>query len=461
MLVLKNQQPTLWDCILPPELKQLPEELAKVDEWLNDERFFTPYQQRFDTKIGRPTVPVQTYIRLMYLKFRYNLGYETLVKEVSDSITWRRFCHISIDGKVPHSTTLIKLTQKYGATIVEELNQALVQKAVEKKIIKGRKLQVDTTVVEADIHHPTDASLLADSQKVIVRTVKKIKNCGYAVRTKLQDRTRSIKKNMMSITKMLHKRTNQKREEVRQVTETIARRVEATIAEGKKVLRNAKQKLWRLIRDGKTTKRDSRKLIEKLDRQLQLADTIIDQSRKATAKQKIKNRIVSIFDTDARPIRRGKAKTDTEFGYKIMLHEVENKIISNHTVYQGNPSDDALLMDAIDSYEKSFGKIPTALATDRGFGSKENEQKLIDKGIKEVSLPYKGKKSTARKAYEKQPWFRRLQCWRAGGEATINVLKRKYGLRRSLFRGLPGVKCWVSNAIFAYNLTKLARLSVN
>lgn len=461
MLVLQNQQPTLWDCILPPELKQLPEELAKVDEWLNDDRFFAPYRQRFDTKIGRPTVPVQTYIRLMYLKFRYNLGYETLVQEVSDSIAWRRFCGISIDGKVPHSTTLIKLTKKYGDQIISELNKTLVQKAQEKKIIRGRKLQVDTTVVEADIHHPTDASLLADCQKTIVRTVNKIKSCGYSMRTKLRDRKRSIKKNILQITKVLNKRTNQKHEEVRTITETIARKVEATVAEGKKILLNAKQKLWRLKRDGQTVKRYSQNLIEKLENQLQLVHTIIEQSRKATAKEKIKNRIVSVFDIDARPIRRGKAKANTEFGYKIMLHEVENKIVSNYAVFQGNPSDDALLMDALDRHEQTLGLTPTAMATDRGFGSKDNEQKLKDKGVKRISLPYKGKKSAVRKAYEKQPWFRRLQRWRAGGEATISVLKRKYGLRRSLFRGTLGTKCWVGNSIFAYNLTRLARLSMN
>lgn len=460
MLVLKNNQPTLWDSILPPELRKLPEELAKVDEWLNDERFFIPYKERFDTSIGRPTVPVQTYIRMMYLKFRYALGYETLVQEVSDSIAWRRFCNISIDGKVPHSTTLIKLTKKYGEEIIAELNQILVQKAQEKKIIRGRKLQMDTTVIEANIHHPTDASLLADCQKTITRTVKKIKEQGFSLRTKLQDRKRSIKKNILLITKVLNKRSDHKHEQVRGITETIARKVEATIVEGQKVLQNARQKLWRLKREGQTFKQHSEKLVDKLADQLQLAQTIIDQSRKASAKEKIKDRIVSVFDKDARPIRRGKAKANTEFGYKVLIQEVENKIISNYAVYQGNPSDDTLLEKAVNRHEQTLGKTPKEVATDRGFSSKDNEQKLKDKGVKRISLPFKGKKSAARKIHEKQSWFKRLQRWRAGGEATISVLKRKYGLGRSLARGTPGTKCWVGNVIFAYNLTKLARLSM-
>ena len=110
--------------------------------------------------------------------------------------------------------------------------------------------------------------------------------------------------------------------------------------------------------------------------------------------------------------------------------------------------------------EQTLGQTPYYAATDRGFGSKDNEQMLKDKGVKRISLPYKGKKSAARKAHEKQPWFKRLQRWRAGGEATISVLKRKYGLGRSLVRGTPATKCWVGNSIFAYNLTKLARLSM-
>ncbi|WP_347489159.1 transposase [Desulfoscipio sp. XC116] len=169
---------------------------------------------------------------------------------------------------------------------------------------------------------------------------------------------------------------------------------------------------------------------------------------------------MGVFDTDARPIRRGKAKVTTEFGHKVLIQEVENKIISNYAVYQGNPSDDTLLEDDVDKHEQTLGQTPKEVATDRGFGSKANEQMLKDKGVKRISLPYKSKKSAVRKAHEKQPWFKRLQRWRAGGETTISVLKRKYGLGRSLFRGTSGTKCWVGNSIFAYNLTKLARLSM-
>lgn len=181
MLVLRNNQITIWEQILPKELQVLPEELQRIDELLDDDRFFKPYLERFNTRTGRPTVEVETYIRMMYLKFRYQLGYETLVKEVSDSISWRKFCRIGLEKEVPHSTTLIKLSKKYGPELIDELNRLLLEKARDQKLIRGRKLRIDTTVIETDIHHPTDARLLQDSIKVITRTVKKNqgKRCSH------------------------------------------------------------------------------------------------------------------------------------------------------------------------------------------------------------------------------------------------------------------------------------------
>jgi len=157
VLVLRQEQLSLWDTILPEEVRTLNGELAEVSRWLDDERFMEPFLKKFHTRIGRPTVPVDTYLRLMFLKFRYQLGYETLVAEVQDSITWRLFYRISLDMPVPHSTTLIKLTKKYGDETLEELNTLLVLKARGERIIKAKKLRIDTTVV--DIKYSTDAGV--------------------------------------------------------------------------------------------------------------------------------------------------------------------------------------------------------------------------------------------------------------------------------------------------------------
>ena len=126
MLRESDPQPSLWEALLPEELKRLPAELAQVDAFLDDERFIAPWRALFDRRLGRPSVPIDTLLRLLYLKHRYQLGYESLGKEVSDSIGWRRFCRIGLDRPVPHPTTLVKLVRRAGPEVVEELNAALV-----------------------------------------------------------------------------------------------------------------------------------------------------------------------------------------------------------------------------------------------------------------------------------------------------------------------------------------------
>ncbi len=151
MLRLRDSQVDLFDALMPAEAKMLSAELAAVDALLDDDRFLAPFIARFACAIGRPTIPIETYLRLMYLKHRHGLGYETLVKEVADSISRRRFCRLGLTDAAPHSTTLLKLTRRFGAEIVEELNRETLKAAVEKKVLRSRRLRVDCTVMEADV----------------------------------------------------------------------------------------------------------------------------------------------------------------------------------------------------------------------------------------------------------------------------------------------------------------------
>src|SRR5215203_4967562 len=128
MLRTVADQPTLWEAILPDELRRLPVELARVDALLDDPVFFAPFVPFFAPRMGRPSTPMETYLRLMFLKFRYRLGFESLCREVSDSITWRQFCRIGLDQPVPHPTTLMKLTTRCGSAAVDGLNEALLAK---------------------------------------------------------------------------------------------------------------------------------------------------------------------------------------------------------------------------------------------------------------------------------------------------------------------------------------------
>ena len=196
MLRESDPQATIWDALLPEEAKRLPAELQAVDAYLDDKRFLAPWRALFDRRLGRPSVPVDTLLRLLYLKHRYGLGYESLCREVSDSIGWRRFCRLGLDRPVPHPTTLVKLVRRAGPEVVEELNAALVAKLAQGKLLRARKLRVDTTVVEADIDYPTDADLLEGAVRKLGGLVRRIKGRGAASRTRFRDRGRAAGRRM-------------------------------------------------------------------------------------------------------------------------------------------------------------------------------------------------------------------------------------------------------------------------
>jgi IS5 family transposase len=391
---------------------------------------------------------------MMYLKFRYNLGYETLCREVSDSISWRVFCHIPVCAEVPDYTTLAKLTKRFGEDTLEKLNSLILQKALEKKLIKAKKIRIDTTVVKSNIHHPTDASLLSDGVKVLTRLVKKVKDAGIAVKAEFQDRTRSVKKRILNIVKFTKNRTNEAKENVRKTVKELVEITKDVLHSASKVSTMAKDETKK-AQDGNKSKSA---LIQKLDDAISAVGKIINQTNEVLkGATSIPNRIVSIFDQGARPIKRGKAKADIEFGRKVALAESEEGLIVCSHVEEGNPADKTLAIPMVKKSIKVLNKAPKEVAADRGFYSSENEKEIQGLKVKHVAIPKPGKKSEKRLKHERQHWFKRLIRWRSGGEATIGLLKRKYGLDVCLFHG-ENTGIWVNLSIFTHNVSKLAKL---
>jgi transposase, IS5 family len=242
-----GDQPSLWEAILPEELRRLPEELARVDALLDDPVFFTPFVPFFDPTMGRPSTPMETYLRMMFLKFRYRLGFESLCREVSDSITWRLFCRIGLEQPVPHPTTLMKLTTRCGSVAVEGLNEALLAKAAEAKLLRCARVRVDTTVVPANVAYPTDSGLLAKAVRRIAATGRRIQAAGGAVRTKLRDRSRAAGRRAHDLNAKLRTRTAAAKEEalevVRRNNAELADLAETAAADAERLLANARRAL--------------------------------------------------------------------------------------------------------------------------------------------------------------------------------------------------------------------------
>ena len=454
MLRLDNssqQSPSLWESVLPPELFQMNEELTRVDKLLDDERFFASFRERFGTRMGRPTTAVATYLGMMYLKHRYQLGYEVLVKEVSDSLAWRRFCHLDLGDRVPDSTTLIKLTHKYGEDTVRALNDALVLKLKGGKVVRGRKLRIDTTVVESDIHHPTDTGLLTDGIRVITRVVSKLKKVVPGIGSRFVKHTRKAKKVYLGLMKVMKGRTGKDDSALKRARDNLVKITGEVIADGREV-----QAELELLQEKSPL---VNRLRWQLGEWIEAAEKVVRQTQEVIkGNRHLPRRLVSLFDVDARPIKRGKARTDTEFGRKVLLGETDHGIITTYQVLDENPSDTALLKPVVRGHRRLFRKRLKAVAGDRGFYSQPNEDWLKDNGVRRVSIPKRGKVREDRRRYQKQSWFKRLQRFRAGIEARISLLKRKFGLKRSLMRGSPGVNIWVGQGILAHNLWQAARI---
>src|SRR3954451_11654671 len=249
MLRTRAVEVSLWEAVLPEEVLRLPEELARVDALLDDPVFFAPFTPFFDPRLGRPSTPMEVYLRLMFLKFRYRLGYETLCREVADSITWRRFCRIPLDGQVPHPTTLMKLTTRCGSVAVDGCNEALLAKAAEAKLLRTTRLRADTTVVSGDVAYPTDSGWLAKAVRRIAAAGRRVQAAGGATRTKVRDRSRSAGARAREIGAKLRLRAAQGRDEaqatVRRVTGELAGLAEQAAADAEKLPVNAPPALHR------------------------------------------------------------------------------------------------------------------------------------------------------------------------------------------------------------------------
>ena len=451
MLRETEPQATLWDALLPEEAKWLPAELQAVDAFLDDERFIAPWRALFSKRLGRPSVPIDTLLRLLYLKHRYGLGYESLGREVADSLSWRRFCRIGLDRPVPHPTTLVKLVRRAGPEVIEQLNAALVAKLAQAKLLRARKLRVDTTVVEADIDYPTDADLLEHAVRKLGGLVRRVKGRGAASRTRFRDRGRAAGRRMKQLARTLRRRTGVAMGEVDRLTGEVAAIARQSLREVRMVARNARRAGARRPRDGRLGR-----LVGELDETITATGRLLAQTDQRLAGNRvIADRLVSLADPDARPIRKGKPRHPTQFGYSLLLAEDERGFICDHQLQRGNPPDAPQLVPAVARVIAVTGRPPGTVTADRGFGTAANDQAVAALGVKRVGLQRNGTPGQARLALERTRRFRRLRNWRVGIEARISHLKRSFGLRRTRLRRLGGACTWVGLGIFAYNLQRM------
>ena len=404
---------------------------------------------------GRPGTPAEVVLRLLLLKHIRNWSYHVLEREVRANLVYRQFTRVGAQ-KVPDAKTLGRLALVLGPEIIEQLHARVVAIACQKRIVRGRRLRVDTTVVETDIHYPTDSSLLGDGVRVLTRTMKRIAEVAGRAGTRLRDRSRAVGYQVRQIARASRSRV------VQQGRERLKACYRKLLYHSARVVGQAQ----RFAEEVATGRKRARGLLQQigleanrayLERMIPRVRQVMHQARERIFKGNthVPGKLVSLFEPHTEVIRKGKAAKPTEFGKMVKIQEAEAQIVTHYEVYGERPWDSDLLLPALDVHRQLLGRMPYLVTADAAFFSQRNELAAQARGVKRVAIPNRSSKSVQRKRLEKKRWFRNAQKWRTGCEGRISLLKRRHGLNRCRYKGLPGIQRWVGLGVIADNLINI------
>ncbi|MGH9669464.1 MAG: ISNCY family transposase, partial [Terriglobales bacterium] len=434
--------------------------MRAVDRVLDDEHLVeTVYealvQRRAQSRTrGRPGFPADVVVRLLLLKHMRNWSFAILEREVRTNLLYRQFTRVG-GGKVPDAKTLGRLALAVGPDVVATLHQRVVAIAQEAKVVAGRKMRVDTTVVETNIHYPTDSSLLGDGVRVLTRLMKQVTAITGTAGATLRDRTRSVKLGMLAIGRASRNKSAKGKEKLQTLDQKLVATTGRVVGQAKRFVadmatgvKSSADVMHQAVVDG--LKHELEVMLPRVQQVIrQTKARVLDGNTRAAGK------LVSIFEPTTEIIRKGKASKPTEFGKLVKIQEAERQIITAYEVFAQRPSDCELLVPAIQVHHDRLGRVPDLVAADPGFYSARAEMTAKAMGVKRVSVPATGTKSAQRKQEQKKRWFKKAQKWRTGCEGRISLLKRRHGLNRCRYKGDAGMKRWVGLGVIGDNLINL------
>lgn len=463
MIELRRAQLSFGDGLIAEEVSDLREAwMEHADHVLADEQIVVAVYEALGRRHpksrsrGRRGVPAEVVLRLLILKHVRNWSYAVLEREVRANLVYRNFTRVG-GAKMPDAKTMGRWGVALGPEVIKQLHDRMVKIAREQGVIAGRRLRVDTTVVETNIHHPTDSTLLGDGVRVLTRVMKKISTIGGTAGARLRDRSRSVKFRLLEIGRTVRSRGELNREKLKQgyrkllhATSRVvgqAGRFSREIGAGVKRSADAAQQL---VLEG---------LREALETMVPRVRQVIRQTKARIFGGNVHfaDKILSLFEPSTEVIRKGKAGKPTEFGKMVKVQEAENQIVVDYEVYDRRPHDAELLIAAIDAHHAKLGRIPRLVAADAAFYSAKNEAAAKARGVKRVCIPNRSTRNPERKREQKKRWFRDGQKWRTGCEGRISVVKRRHGLSRCRYKGEAGMKRWVGLGVLADNLVNIGR----
>jgi transposase, IS5 family len=463
MIVDRYDPINLFELVPRLELEMEPE-LARLDGLLDDdvifERVKVDLRGRYPNsgRLGRHSTPVEVILRMLMVKRLYGWSYEQPERFVSDSIVLRQFCRLYLEA-APDDTTLIRWANQIGSETLAALNDRAVELARSLKVSRGRKLRVDSMVVETNIHHPTDSALLGDGVRVLSRLIRRARKAlpseeiDRLGKESFRTRNRSVRRTAQRLHRIARRKGEKAKEELKEAYQKLIGITQASRAQAGRVVEALRE----------SAEGGARRLQEHFEHFLPLVDQGIAQaSRRVLDGEQLPatEKLLSLFEEHTQIITRHKAGKPREFGRKVVLDEVDGGIISRYEVLAESGSERSQLPESLLVHQEHFGRAPDLLAGDRGLYSSENEKEAQEAGVKRVVLPKSGRLSEERQRHEKQGWFKRGFRFRAGIEGRISVLNRAFGLDLCLDHGEEGMGRWVGWGILTHNLRQIARTQV-
>jgi IS5 family transposase len=433
--------------------------LATIDHYLEDDELFQLIRADFSKRwkntllTGRNSTPVEVVLRMLVVKRLYQYSYEEMERVVSDSLTLRQFCRLYLN-EAPDSKTIMRWNNLLHRETLEKFNTRVAELAAQHKITKGKKLRTDGTAVESNIHPPSDSRQLADSVRVLERTVQRARKVSQAIRAMVKETGTQLTRKARDLARNIGENAKKK---VAAAKETGRQLYRALIEQTEEIVSEARQILSYLHKMSDTY---TQRLVSTLENFIPLAEQVMDQTERRVFQNEqvpAQEKIVSIFEPHTDIICRGKETKPVEYGHKIWLDEVDGGIVSHYRVLDGNPPDAQQWQPSLKAHQKLFRHPPQQASADRGVYSPDNEQLAQKMGVKRVILPKPGYKSKQRKTLESRKWFVNGRKWHAGVEGRISVLKRAHGLVRCLDHGEHGFHRWVGWGIIAGNLAVMGR----
>jgi IS5 family transposase len=405
---------------------------------------------------GRPGFSAEVVLRLLILKHARNWSYQELEREVRANLVYRDFTRIGSE-KVPDAKTMGRWGTALDPSVIREVHDRIVQIAQTNNAVQGRKMRVDTTVVERDIHYPTDSSLLGDGVRVLTRAMKYITELAGAAGTQLRDRSRSVQYRLLEIARATRGKAPQK-DKMKRAYDSLLEATGRVVGQAKRFSQEISAGVKRCTEVTEQVVLEGHR--KALNEMVPLVQQVMRQTKARIfhGDTRSEGKIVSVFEPTTEVIRKGKAAKPTEFGKLVKLQEAENQIIVDYEVYEHRPNDAELLIPAIEVHEAKLGRVPRLVAADAAFYSGKNEAAAKAKGVKRVCIPNRSTKSAERRREQKKRWFRTGQRWRTGCEGRISVSKRRHGLNRCRYRGDDGMNRWVGLGVIADNLINIGRV---